>query len=242
MSGVKKFAVFDIDGTLIRWQLYHSLADRLAHHGYISNANYQKMRGSRMQWKRRENDEAFSLYERKVVQAFDSALKSISPQQLDEVVNEVFAEYKDQAYTYSRNLIAKLKNEDYFLLAISGSPVEIVSKVAQYYGFDDWRGSTHFSKDGRFTGAKRVVSYNKGKFLEEMINKHGLSLERSIGLGDTKSDIPLLEMVEKPITLNPDRYLYEYAQAHAWDIVLERKNVVYELKYQDGKYQLAQAG
>ncbi|HEU5004806.1 MAG TPA: HAD family phosphatase [Candidatus Saccharimonadales bacterium] len=239
---MKKFAVFDIDGTLIRWQLYHSLADRLAHHGYINEASYETMREARMQWKRRTSDEAFPLYERRVVQAFDSALKSISPQQLDEVVNEVFAEYKDQAYTYSRNLIAKLKNEDYFLLAISGSPVEIVSKVAQYYGFDDWRGSTHFSKDGRFTGAKRVVSYHKDKTLIEMIKKHDLSYAVSIGVGDTRSDIAILEMVASPIAFNPDRYLYEYARMRAWDIVLERKNMVYELKYQDGKYQLAQAG
>jgi phosphoserine phosphatase len=31
----KRFAVFDLDGTLVRWQLYHALVDRLAKKGYL---------------------------------------------------------------------------------------------------------------------------------------------------------------------------------------------------------------
>ena len=35
MTKGRPFAVFDIDGTLIRWQLYHSIADTLARLGHI---------------------------------------------------------------------------------------------------------------------------------------------------------------------------------------------------------------
>ena len=37
---MNKFAVFDIDGTLIRWQLYHAIADELAKSGHIDAETY----------------------------------------------------------------------------------------------------------------------------------------------------------------------------------------------------------
>ncbi len=235
----KPFAVFDIDGTLIRWQLYHSLTDQLARHGFIAPEIYQTMKDARMNWKQRAAKDAFSDYERSVIRVFDAALKNVNVEELEQAAEEVFGEYKDQAYTFSRDLIAELKERGYFLLAISGSPAEIVNKIAAYYGFDDWRGTTHYSKNGRFTGAKRVVAYHKDRALAELIKKHGLATSGSIGVGDTKSDIVLLEMVENPIAFNPDALLYEYARAHQWEVVIERKNVIYELRGQNGKYQLA---
>jgi len=235
---MKKFAVFDIDGTLIRWQLYHSLTDHLAAHGFIAKEDYRAMKNARMDWKRRAKADAFSKYERNVIRMFDLALKKVSPEELEIAAQAVFDEYKDQAYNYTRDLLHELKEAGYFLIAISGSPAEVVSKVATYYGFDDWRGTTHYSKNGRFTGAKRVVAYHKDMILQDLIDKNGLELEGSVGIGDSKSDIPLLEIVQRPIAFNPEVNLYEYARERGWDIVIERKNVIYELGNNDGRYLL----
>jgi phosphoserine phosphatase len=49
----------------------------------------------------------------------------------------------------------------------------------------------------------------------------------------------MMEMVKLPIALNPEKKLYEHAKQHGWKIVLERKNMFYELESKDGKYQLA---
>ena len=50
----------------------------------------------------------------------------------------------------------------------------------------------------------------------------------------------MLEAVKHPIAFNPDQKLYDIAVKQGWQIVIERKNVIYTLeKKQDGLYVLA---
>jgi phosphoserine phosphatase len=114
----RKFAVFDIDGTLIRWQLYHSVADALALLGQIDPKSHQSVRDARMNWKRRTG--TFSDYEKQVIAVYDQAVTKLSKPQFEKAAQAVFDEYKDQVYTYTRDLIAKLKKQAYLLFAISG--------------------------------------------------------------------------------------------------------------------------
>jgi HAD superfamily hydrolase (TIGR01490 family) len=235
---MKKFAVFDIDGTLIRWQLYHSIADTLARLGHISPKAHQSIKDARMLWKRRAKGASFESYERQVINSYDAAIKKLSMAQFEQAAQAVFEEYKDQTYNYTRELLKTHKKSGYTLLAISGSQTEIVAKIANYYGFDDYSGSTYIYKDGRFTGAKRIIARYKGAILEELIKKHKLNTAGSIAVGDSSSDIPLLEKVEQPIAFNPERKLFKHASTAGWKIVIERKNIAYELGKDNGKYTL----
>lgn len=234
-----KFAVFDIDGTLIRWQLYHAIGDALAKRHLISKDEYATVKEARMAWKRRTHHDSFKDYERALIAAFDTMLKKISTTDFSEVVNEVFEEYKDQAYAFSRDLLKQLKREGYLLFAISGSPEEIVQKIATYYEFDDFIGSHYATRGATFTGEKIVAARDKKRLLTNLIRTHNLDIKDSIGVGDTDSDIAMLECVERPIALNPTKELYAHARTHGWQIVVERKNVVYKLKDSDGSYILA---
>jgi phosphoserine phosphatase len=49
-------------------------------------------------------------------------------------------------------------------------------------------------------------------------------------MGDTLSDVGFLEMVQTPIAFNPNRSLFEVARRSNWPIVVERKDVVYNLQ------------
>jgi phosphoserine phosphatase len=136
-------------------------------------------------------------------------------------------------------LIKKLKSEGYFLLIISGSHHELIEPLADYYGFDDWIGSQYFRRDGRFSGKKHIPSMQKDLALKDFVTKHKLTFTGSMGIGDSGSDIAMLELVEQPIAFNPDKVLLETAKKHGWKVVVERKNVVYELEAHDGSYILA---
>ena len=229
--------MFDIDGTLIRWQLYHAVTDALARQGHISPSSYQAMRDARMNWKRRSSG-SFDTYSIKVIEVYESILKNVSFNQLDEAIEAVFNEYKDQAYTYTRDLIAKLKKDGYFLLAISGSQTEIVAKIAKHYGFDDFAATIYERTRTGFTGAKIVPALKKDSTLKELVAKHGLAYGGSIGVGDSLSDATMLKLVEQPIAFNPDTDFFEYAEREGWKVVVERKNMIYELGSKNGKYQL----
>lgn len=235
----KRFAVFDIDGTLIRWQLYHAVVDRMAKKGLLGTDAKDQLRDARMHWKRREHPEAFHDYEKALIAVYQAALPNLKSEDFDQTVSEIIQEYKGQIYTYTRDLILRLKKRGYILLAISGSHQELVKLIAEEYGFDDWHGSTYQRKDGSFTGEAEIASFDKRKHLSMLVDRHKLSFDDSYAVGDSASDAPMLEMVEHPIAFNPDMKLLAIAQTHGWNVVVERKNVVYELKAQDGTYVLA---
>lgn len=235
----KPFAVFDIDGTLIRWQLYHAIVHEMGKKGYISAETHRNLHEKRMLWKVRTHPHAFSDYEKHLIQAHNLGLSSISKDQYIEVIHVVIEQYKDQTFTYTRNLIEELKSKGYILFAISGSHHEAVQQIAQYYGFDAFVGREYFFEAGKFIKEGRMVVDRKQEFLMQLIKKHGADTKKSIAIGDSASDIPMLEIVEQPIAFNPDRELFKVANEKGWKIVIERKNMVYELENRDDEYILA---
>ena len=54
--------------------------------------------------------------------------------------------------------------------------------------------------------------------------------KNSVAVGDSATDISMLELVGKPIAFNPDGVLVDFAKKHGWRIVVERKNIVYDVK------------
>lgn len=239
MASERPFAVFDIDGTLIRWQLYHAVADELARQGHFDQIAYEKIRAARQTWKNRASDDSYRAYEQALINLVDAAITHISAAEVLSACRSVLAEYKDQIYIYTRNLISELKIKGYLLFAISASQSEIVGMLAEYYGFDDYGGSVYEASDGHFTGKKFILSgQQKPELLKELVTKHGATFAGSIGVGDSEGDIPMLSIVEQPIAFNPANDLYQHAKSANWKIVLERKNVIYELEGNDGRYQL----
>jgi HAD superfamily hydrolase (TIGR01490 family) len=226
---MQRFAVFDIDGTVIRWQLFHAIVGELVKRRQISPEAAVEIRDARMTWKRREGEDSFKDYEHTLLHAYLGALSGMSVVQYQAAVENVFEEYKDQTYTFTRDLIRDLKEKNYLLFAISGSQQEIVDKFSEYYGFDDAIGTRLEQLDGKFTGKSETPVEGKGVFLDKLLARHDISRDGSIAVGDSESDIPLLEAVERPIAFNPSAGLLEVAKEHSWDVVVERKNVVYHL-------------
>ena len=234
----RPFAVFDIDGTIIRWQLYHAVSDQLAKDGVISTEGFDRVRRTRMSWKRRTGKDSFHDYEIELINVFDEALAGMSVEGFMKAVDTVFDEYKDQVYTYTRDLLRELKDQDYLLFAISGSPGQIVEKLADYYGFDDFAATRFPAEQGRFTGHKELSIGRKPQLLTELIARHKTGLKGSIAVGDSEGDITMLGMVEQPVAFNPSKELFQHARKAGWPIILERKNVVYKLKPEDDRYVL----
>lgn len=234
----RPFAVFDIDGTVIRWQLYHAVSDQLARDNLIDTEAFQKVRRMRMDWKRRTGEDSFQEYEAELIKVIDGALGGMSVAGFTAAVDKVFEEYKEQVYTYTRDLIRQLQADGYLLFAVSGSPDFIVKKMADYYGFDDYAATSFLAESGRFTGAKELSIGKKPELLAGLVSKHDASSKGSLGVGDSEGDISMLETVERPIAFNPSKKLYKHARQRGWEVILERKNVVYELQPENNKYVL----
>jgi phosphoserine phosphatase len=118
------------------------------------------------------------------------------------------------------------------LLAISNSPKFIVYGFAYELGFHKSYGTFYTTgATNRFTGEleDEHIIMNKASILSRAIEKENLGLIGSVGVGDTESDISMLAMVEQPIAFNPNRALYRHAMQQSWKVMVERKDVIYEI-------------
>lgn len=238
---MKRFAAFDIDGTLVRWQLFHTIVDTLAKQGSVSSREHEAMTEHYEAWRRRENTESFHTYEATSLKAWFALMKHTTVDEFHTAVDAAFETHKDFVYRYTRDLCKALKADGYALIAISGSHQEVVDKIAEYYHFDYALGSVYpHSTAGRFTGEEITPVVDKGVCLKQIVHTLGLTWEDSYAVGDSRSDAKMMELVTNPVAFNPDKNLLAIAKDSNWRVVIERKNVIYELSQQNGIYTLTE--
>ncbi len=229
-AGKQKVAVFDVDGTIFRSSLLIQLVGRLVEDGVFPKEARNVYERDYEKWLNREG--GYQEYIGAVVEAFNKYLKGVHYSALADAAEEVVEGQWKRVYRYTRDLLKELKKKDYYLLAVSHSPKTVLDKFCPRMGFDKAYGIIYeIGPQELFTGKmlEEHLILNKAAILKRAVEKENLTLERSIGVGDTESDIPFLEMVAQPICFNPNMNLYRYAKRLKWKVVVERKDVVYEL-------------
>lgn len=226
----KKIAIFDLDGTVFRSSLLIELLEGLLEEGIFPKKAREIYAREFQNWLNRKG--SYEDYIEKIQQAYKRFIKGKSSEKVWKVSRKVLAFQKNRTYRFTRDLVLELKKQDYYLLAISGSPREMVKQFGKEFGFDKtYSRIFEVDKKSRFTGKilfEEVVQ-DKGKILKRAVEKENLILTDSIGVGDTEIDIPFLKLVEFPIAFNPNFQLYQYAKRRKWQIIVERKNVIYKL-------------
>lgn len=236
---MKKFAVFDIDGTLYRWQLYHELVQELASSGAFPQLTYHKLNDLWNKW--RGGVVSFDKYEHYVVSIMSDNLPSISIETFEAACDKVVSGSSHKTHYFPQRLLEELKGQGYMIIAITGSQQELIDRFGAKYDFDVVAGAIYTRDNGRFTGEiDRPVIGRKPDILRELVEKHNLTWQDSLAIGDSDGDASLLEMVEKPIAFNPSAGLFERAKTEGWPIVIERKNIAYKLNKQGDELVLAE--
>jgi len=226
----RKVAIFDIDGTVFRSSLIIEIVHTLLEEGIFASVTEKIYLRAYKKWLDRRD--SYEKYINAVVKAFRKNIKNVSYDCFSKIADKVVTFYKDRVYRYTRDLIKKLKKKNYYLLAISRSPKLLVEGFCRKWGFNKVYGEIYeIDERGRFTGRTLYSTLvdDKAKILRRAIEKENLTLKGSIGVGDTESDIPFLKMVERPICFNPNQKLYKFARKAGWQIVVERKDVIYYL-------------
>ncbi|MEI9966695.1 MAG: HAD-IB family phosphatase [Candidatus Moraniibacteriota bacterium] len=180
-----------------------------------------------------EHEGTYEEYRQALVTIYSEYIRGHSREEVLKASKYVIPFHAKRTYIFSEDLIKRLREEHYRMIVISGSPLEIVEEYNNHYlGFDEVFGSVYaLDTDGKYTGeATFEPSRDKGRVVSDYIGRHGLSLEHSYGIGDTESDIGFLELVENPIAFNPNQNLRAVAQENGWPVVVEKKDVIYEIK------------
>lgn len=226
----KKLAIFDIDGTIFRKNLHFELINELAWLKIFPNEVRHRLTELYSGWI--EHEGTYEDYRRALVDLYALHIKGCHKDDVEKAAKLVVPFHAKRTYVFSEALIKKLRAEGYHLLVISGSPIEIVEEYnRQYLQFDSVYGSVYeMDEKGVYTGeAIFEPSRMKDKVVENYLAEHGLNLEDSYGIGDTESDGSFLRLVEHPIAFNPNQNLKAMAEKEGWKIVVEKKDVIYEL-------------
>lgn len=237
----KRFAVFDLDGTLFRWQLFHELVFELSSMELFPANVSVKLEHTFSQW--RGLHATWEEYENEIISAVEGHITSINPTDLEIAAAKVIERSGHKVYAYTARLAKSLKSQGYVLIAMSGSQQEIAEIFAKKHGFDYCVGmvlerTPQETYSGNF---ERFVVDKKGTLLKEFIIEHNLTLDSSYAVGDSESDSAMLDIVENPIAFNPSSELYESACKKKWPIVIERKDMAYRLEWSESGYTVTYA-
>lgn len=230
MNKKQKIAIFDIDGTIFRKNLQFELINELSWMNIFPHKVRDQIVRLYTDWLEHKGE--YESYRQGLVSLYEKYIKGCSVKDVQRASKVVVSFHKDRTYIFAEKLIDKLRAEGYHLIAISGSPIEIVKEFdLSHLRFDAVFGSVYeIDGKGIYTGkAYYEPVKNKGNLVRQYVWEHDLTLDGSYGMGDTESDASFLDIVENPIAFNPNDNLKEIAQKHGWRLVVEKKDVVYDI-------------
>lgn len=228
---MKPVAFFDIDGTIFRSSLLIELVEALVSEGVFPADTKEQYEDTYRAWKNREG--SYEAYIDDVIRAFIANIKGVHYGTFADIARKVVAVQSKRVYRYTRDLIAELKAKGYVIIAISQSPKTVLDEFCEQYGFDKVYGRIYeIGPQDRFTGvvAEEHLIQNKANIVRRIFERHPeFTPAGSVAVGDTEGDIPLLESVERAICFNPNQALYREAERNGWEVIVERKDMIYRL-------------
>lgn len=108
------------------------------------------------------------------------------------------------------------------LLVISASAHFLVSAIAERFGIDEVLAIDLELQHGFYSGRTQgVLTYREGKVtrLHAWLAEQNENLAGASFYSDSRNDLPLLQLVDKPFTVNPDPTLRAHAEQAGWPIL-----------------------
>lgn len=229
-------AFFDIDGTIYREGLITEVFKKIIKYELVEEKKwYSEVRPSFIKWDKRQGD--YDTYLLKMVDIYMEAIKGISRNHIDYIAKKVIEQKGDRVYTFSRERIRWHKEQGHIVIAISGSPIELVREMSSKYNMDDYRGSIYLlDENENYTGNIIPMwdSESKEKALLELKEKYNIDLEKSYAYGDTSGDFTMFKSVGIPYCINPTKELLAKVMEDEEvkdkiKVIVERKDVTYNL-------------
>jgi HAD superfamily hydrolase (TIGR01490 family) len=229
-------AFFDIDGTISREGLISEMFKKMIKYELIDNSKwYNEVEPAFTRWDKRVGD--YDVYLQKMVDIYTETVKNTNAFHIAYIARKVIEQKGERVYTYSRDRIRWHKEQGHKVIAISGSPVELVREMSKKYGMDDYRGTVYqIGSDGIYNG--KIIpmwdSESKEKAILDMAEKYDVDLSKSYAYGDTNGDFTMMKLVGNPVAINPTKELLAHIQQDEQlkqkiSIIVERKDATYRM-------------
>jgi len=230
----ERLAILDIDGTLFDGNLgiefVKSLIQKRIFNNEIGNEIfnwYGKYKSGKIE-KSIAVDEIYKLY------AQD--LKGKEKIKIEQIALETWQGLTNKLYNFTINLIELLKKDGFLILLISGSPVEMVSKLTKKLNInkEDVISGKLEIKNGVYTG--KIISYlgsseQKVEALKTWIKDRKLFIDwlGSMTIGNNERDAGIMGMTGISITFEPNEALKKETEHKGW-ILASRDTIINTVK------------
>ncbi|GEN29740.1 phosphoserine phosphatase [Halovibrio variabilis] len=211
-------AIFDLDNTLLSTDSDHAWGEFLLEQGAVDPATY-----------REANERFMADYNAGTLDMADFlavALKPLAdntPEQLAAWHQQfMVSKIEPNILPKAEELLARHRSKGDTLLIITATNRFITAPIAERLGVDHLIAVNPEVKDGHYTGGvSGVPSYREGKVtrLEQWLEGQDLTMEDAWFYSDSHNDLPLLEIVEHPVAVDPDATLRKVAEERHWRIM-----------------------
>ena len=151
-------------------------------------------------------------------------LKGISRSALESIADAAFHKWlKKRIYPGALREIEQLRSEGIRVIMATSAPFEAVYPLARHCGFSpsDVIATQFAYEDGVFQGkivGVPVFSRFKGQIIRDFLSRSGVDIHYCSFYSDSVHDLPLLELVGRPVAANPDFRLRAIARRRGWAI------------------------
>ena len=210
-------AIFDLDHTLLDGDSDYAWGEFLVKQGIVDEAYH-----SRWNAKYLSDYKAGKLDFDEFI-AFQLEPLKKNPRKLMEHIRALFLTQiiLPMITNNARDLVLKHRDQGHTLMIITSTNRFIAQPIAAEFGIELLIATEVEEINGCFTGRTfDTPSFGKGKVsrLKEWLLEENESLEDSWFYSDSHNDLPLLELVDNPVALNPDPLLKKEAQIRKWTI------------------------
>ncbi len=122
----------------------------------------------------------------------------------------------------ARRLLDDHRDAGHTLMIITATNQFLTKPIADFLEVELLIATEPEMIDGRYTGrlaGKACIQEGKVTRLQSWLEESGESMTGSWFYGDSNSDIPLLEIVDHPVAVNPDPILAAHARERQWPII-----------------------
>ena len=147
----------------------------------------------------------------------------------DEAIN-FFHDFKHNIHDISYDFVHRFKEKEYVTMLLSVGAYEVVSLAGIHLDFDKFYGTQAKSENGIYTGELETRIHEplgKEMIVRNIIGSN-YDTKKSVGVGDSFSDLGFMKILGNQVALNADEKLSYYANKHGWKYNLRFEEMNYE--------------
>ena len=210
-------AIFDLDNTLIAGDSDHAWGEYLVEKNIVSADLYKQA-----------NDKFLADYQNgclNIEEYLSFALKPLADNNLEDLnrwrQDFLNTKIKPLILPKALELVEKHKQQGDYLLIITATNRFVTELIANEFGMNDLIATEPEKNASGYTGKVfGTPSFKEGKIirLNEWLGSNEHSISDAYFYSDSHNDIPLLELVDNPIGVDPDDILRRHCETQKWPI------------------------